>query len=166
MRILRQIIGRTRMYISEVAPPAARDTNLFSDAFGMINQRHFAPALPGPRRTKQPRCACANNDCVEMLCHGHSVNVTIGRQADARLQKQTTDQLKPILLMNATMHGREIHINSANRLNSFDTLRAAAIALVSMYHYLVVSREKTCGKIGGYHPNTYCAQLESRISRH
>ena len=48
--------------------------------------------------------------------------------------------------MNAITHPVEMQLSPSSRANGLDTLRAAAIALVFMYHYMVfVSREPTFG---------------------
>ena len=60
-----------RMFVGEVAAPAAGDQNLGTRLRPMIQQHHPAAARTGGRGTHQACSACPNHDCVERLHARH-----------------------------------------------------------------------------------------------
>ncbi len=68
MRILRQEILRARMDVGEVAPPAARDADLFARRLGMIEDHDAAPAFARFDRTHHAGSTGTDDHYVLPVC--------------------------------------------------------------------------------------------------
>ena len=77
MRVRRQEALGHGADIGEVAPPAARNQDLFARRIGMVDDQHPPPPLPGGRGSHKPRRARAEDDRVIVL-HGRGLE-GIGR---------------------------------------------------------------------------------------
>mmetsp|Transcript_39157 Transcript_39157/g.91835 ORF Transcript_39157/g.91835 Transcript_39157/m.91835 type:complete len:346 (+) Transcript_39157:489-1526(+) len=64
-RVVGQKVGRADFTIREIATPTAGDTDFFSQPFGVIDQQHAQPALPGLPSAEQARCARTHHHRIE-----------------------------------------------------------------------------------------------------
>ncbi len=77
IRVLRQVVRRTRVHVREIAASAAGDPDLFADDGIVLDQQHAAAALAGLRGAHHAGGAGADHDDVIGLAHP-------GRRPDAQ----------------------------------------------------------------------------------